>query len=93
MEARTPGSSSAPLWLQAETPRSGTQGYFWPAFLAPGLREGLGSSWRTGLGGRGRQIPGFGKKGGARGAGLPEAQNREGLWGPFLGRLWGPETE
>lgn len=48
---------------------------------------------RTGLGDRGRQIPGFCKKGGARRAGLPEAQNREGLRGPFLGQLWGPETE
>lgn len=39
----------------------------------------------------GRQIPGFCKKRGAQGAGLPEAQNREGLRGPFSGRLWGPK--
>lgn len=96
--AKSNGSSDSRVFICSAVVASRASQVWNPRiFLAciPGARieGGAPELLEDRAGGQGRQIPGFGKKGGARGAGLPEAQNREGLWGPFLGRLWGLETE
>lgn len=75
--------------LRVEPLGSGRERYFWPAFLAPGKREGLTSLVKTGTGGARFQVP-------ARAEGREErvcsAPSRAGLWGPFYGRLLGPDA-
>ena len=53
--AQTPGFSEQ-MGLQAGPLGSGSERYFWPAFLAPGKREGLRSLMRARLGARGARF-------------------------------------
>ena len=67
--AQTPGFSEQ-MGLQAGPLGSGSRRYFWPAFLAPGIREGLRSLIRARLGAEGaRFLIAAGREGAVRSRG------------------------
>lgn len=88
--AQTPGFSEQ-MGLQAGPLGSGSGRYFWPAFLASGIREGLRSLMRARLGAGGARFLIAAGREGAKGVLCPgPSVAAGGARGPFLGSASGP---